>query len=225
MRYIKLAAMKTETVVVFDLDGTLTKRDTFLPFLFGYLIRKPSRILHVGALAWSILLFKTGRITNETLKQHFLAAFLKGAKLQEVKDWAHRYVKFVARRGLREKVIRQLEEHRAKGHILCILSASFDLYVPILANELGVENVICTEAEFSAENRLTGQLATPNCYGNEKVRRLEEWLRSFNVRPRVVAYGDQLSDIPVLEKADQGVLIGRDEVKSLIDYGYLKRRN
>jgi phosphatidylglycerophosphatase C len=209
--------MKKKTVAIFDLDGTLTKRDTFLPFLFGYLMRKPILILRVWTLGWSLLLFRAGRITNETLKQHFLEVFLKGTNLQDIEGWTQKYVKSLVNNGLWEKTISRLEDHRDKGHVLCILSASFDFYVHLLADELGVENVICTRAELSTDNRFTGQMATPNCYGEEKVRRLEEWLCAFENRPKVFAYGDNLSDIPLLERADHGVLLEKGLVKSIFN--------
>ena len=51
--------MSGERVVLFDLDGTLTRRDTYLAYLIGYLLRHPARLkitflrLILGARSWA----------------------------------------------------------------------------------------------------------------------------------------------------------------------------
>ena len=39
--------MRSGTLAVFDLDGTITRHDTLLPFLGGYLLRHPWRLPRV----------------------------------------------------------------------------------------------------------------------------------------------------------------------------------
>ena len=49
-------------------------------------------------------------------------------------------------------------------------------------------------------------------YGAEKVRRTEDWLRESGLdrgELLITAYTDHASDAPILDFADQGVLVGR----------------
>ena len=64
--------------------------------------------------------------------------------------------------------------------------------------------VIATEAETGPERRLTGRFSTPNCYGQEKVRR---FLEAYPMRAQyaLCAYGDSSSDEPLLAFADKAV--------------------
>ncbi|RYH27835.1 MAG: hypothetical protein EON54_23585, partial [Alcaligenaceae bacterium] len=54
---------------------------------------------------------------------------------------------------------------------------------------------------------LTGELKTPNCHGEEKVRRLREWLEqrfgSASADVALHAYGDTAGDKPMLAMADE----------------------
>jgi phosphatidylglycerophosphatase C len=51
----------------------------------------------------------------------------------------------------------------------------------------------------------TGKMATPNCHGQEKVRRLQAWLdKTYGPQntPALHAYGDTSGDKPMLCMAD-----------------------
>lgn len=65
--------------------------------------------------------------------------------------------------------------------------------------------VIGTKIEVT-DGRLTGRFLTPNCYGAEKVRRLQEAcprLATERGNYNVVAYGDSRGDREMLEFADE----------------------
>ena len=51
MNVRRAAAKPTPAVALFDLDGTLTWRDTLLPFLAGYACRHPTRLLRLWPLS------------------------------------------------------------------------------------------------------------------------------------------------------------------------------
>lgn len=65
-------------VAIFDLDGTLAKRDTYKPFLLNVLKHRQGRVFNVSILPVFIAMFCMNIINNHKLKQIFLAAFLKG---------------------------------------------------------------------------------------------------------------------------------------------------
>jgi len=194
-------------IAVFDLDGTLTQRDTYLPFLFGYLWRRPARLMRVAGLTLVATRFWAGKIGNDELKERFLEAFLKGAKREQIESWTKSFVSNVLRNGLRRGALQTLRNHQRAGDIVILMTASLDLYVHHLAEELGFRQVICTAVEWKDE-RLTGRLASPNRRAEEKVRCLGQ-IRSDYPQSRIVAYGDHLSDIPYLLAADEAVFVGR----------------
>ena len=63
--------------------------------------------------------------------------------------------------------------------------------------------VLGTKVEVDAAGCLTGRFATPNCYGPEKVRRIEAvW--PHREQYDVSAFGDSRGDKEMLAYADQG---------------------
>jgi phosphoserine phosphatase len=89
-----------------------------------------------------------------------------------------------------------------------LLSASPDLYVPLIGQLLGFERTLCTEMVWQGE-RLDGRLKTPNRRGEEKLRCLE-WLREQYPGLAVIAYGNSASDLDHLRQADRALLVNGD---------------
>jgi phosphatidylglycerophosphatase C len=92
-----------------------------------------------------------------------------------------------------------LRAHQAQGHRTVVVSASPSLYVDALARRLDIDAVIATELEV-VDGSLTGRFAGRNCRGEEKLRRLVEWLDGRDVV--LHAYGNSPDDDPMLGRAD-----------------------
>jgi phosphatidylglycerophosphatase C len=193
-------------VALFDLDGTLTHRDTLLPFLAGYLARHPSRLTRQWRLVPALLRYALAGRDRGLLKSRAIRAAMGGDARTLVDRWAERFVMDLEPRGaFRAAGLAVLEAHRSAGDRLVLLSASPDLYVPLIGRLLGFERTVCTEVRWNGD-RLDGALRTPNRHGAEKVRCLEQ-LRVDYARAPVTAYGNSLSDIPHLALAERALLV------------------
>src|SRR5260221_8059860 len=197
-------------VAVFDLDGTLTWRDTLLPFLTGYALRHPSRLKTLWRLPLAIAGY-LGSPDRGLLKSRAIRAVMGGARRSTVETWTEAFVGSLQRRRVfRPAALAAVEAHRAAGDHLVLLSASPDLYVPAIGRLLGFERTLCSEVEWrhdaSAEDRLDGALRTLNRRDEEKSRCLA-WLRTQYPKLPVVAYGNSRSDIPHLRQADRALLV------------------
>jgi phosphatidylglycerophosphatase C len=192
-------------VALFDLDGTLTWRDTLLPFLAGYLIRHPRRLWAL----WRLPPALAGYVANHdrgALKSRVIRMVLRGAPRADVEAWAEIFVgSLQAQHMLRAAALAALEAHRAAGDHLVLLSASPDLYVPRIGRLLGFERTLCTEIVWNGD-RLDGHLKTPNRHGEEKLRCLK-WLRTQYPSLRIVAYGNSASDLLHMRQADGAILV------------------
>jgi phosphatidylglycerophosphatase C len=193
-------------VALFDLDGTLTHRDTLLPFLAGYLARHPARLARLWRLVPALLGYGLGASDRGLLKSRAIRAVMAGDARALVEEWAERFVADLDPRGaFRATGLAVLEGHRSAGDRLVLLSASPDLYVPLIGRLLGFERTVCTEVRWDGD-RLDGALRTPNRRGAEKVRCLEQ-LRMDYAHAPVTAYGNSLSDIPHLALAECALLV------------------
>jgi phosphatidylglycerophosphatase C len=193
-------------VALFDLDGTLTHHDTLLPFLAGYLVRHPLRLLRVWRLVPALLRFALAGRDRGLLKSRAIRAVMGGEARPIVEAWAQAFVAALHPDGaFRTAGLAVLEAHRSAGDRLVLLSASPDLYVPLIGRMLGFERTVCTEIRWDGD-LLNGELRTSNRRGTEKVRCLE-WLRTEYPGAPIVAYGNSESDLPHMQRADRAVLV------------------
>jgi phosphatidylglycerophosphatase C len=140
------------------------------------------------------------------LKSRAIRAVMAGDDRARIQAWADRFVATLKPRGaFRAAGLAALEAHRLAGDRLVLLSASPDLYVPLIGRLLGFERTLCTEIRWNGD-RLDGALQTPNRWGAEKVRCLER-LREEYAQAPVTAYGNSLSDIPHLALAEHALLV------------------
>ncbi len=193
-------------MALFDLDGTLTHRDTLVPFLAGYVARHPARLARLWRLAPAVLGYALGGRDRGLLKSRAIRAVMAGDSRTLIDGWAERFVAELRPRGaFRASGLAVLEAHRSAGDRLVLLSASPDLYVPLIGRLLGFERTVCTEIRWDGD-RLDGALRTPNRWGAEKVRCLEQ-LRDDYEQATVTAYGNSSSDIPHLALAEHALLV------------------
>jgi phosphatidylglycerophosphatase C len=193
-------------VAVFDLDGTLTWRDTLLPFLLSFLRRHPRRVFELWRLPFALLDFAVRGRDRGVLKSRLIRMVMGGAARAEILACADAFVGTLRAPGrLRPAALAALEAHRAAGDHLVLLSASPDLYVPQIGRTLEFERTLCTELTWRAD-RLEGLLKTANRRGAEKLHCLA-WLRTQYPGLPIVAYGNSASDLDHMRQADRALLV------------------
>jgi phosphatidylglycerophosphatase C len=192
-------------LALFDLDGTITRRDTLLPYLAGFLMRQPQRVRRLPRVLPALARFLLRLTDRGELKSALLQATLGGCRRAEVDAWTAQFVSRLLRRGLFGDALAQIARHRRQDDTLVLLSASTDLYVPAIGQALGFGEVLCTGVEWDGD-RLVGRLTTANRRGVEKVRCLAE-LRARHPQLPITAYGNTASDLGHLGLADRGVLV------------------
>ena len=99
----------------------------------------------------------------------------------------------------------RLAEHKQAGHSCVMVSASPDFYLKRVAQQLSFDALLCTEMAV-INGRLTGDMQTPNCHGEQKVLRLKAWMAerfgTDSGAELVYAYGDTSGDKPMLRLAE-----------------------
>lgn len=188
-------------VYAFDFDGTLTTCDTLLAFirfthgtlglLWGFFLHSP----------WLVAM-KLGRYPNWKIKQRIFSYYYKGFDADLFADLCRQFAK------ARQTVFRPqgavtIRTALAAGADVVVVSASIEDWVRPFFDEFG-QNVrfACTRIETEG-GRLTGRFLTSNCYGEEKVRRIEV-LFPQRESYHLTAFGDSRGDKELLEYADEG---------------------
>ena len=193
-------------LVVFDLDGTITYRDTLLPYVTGFLARTGRSRLRLARLVPTLAAFGVGAADHGAVKSTLIRATLGGASRTQLKAWTEEFVPWVVNRGSSPGALGSIKAHREAGDLLVLMSASTDLYVPQIGQALGFQQVICTGIAFDGAGNLDGALTTPNRRGAEKVRCLQA-LKQQYPGLELIAYGNAGSDLAHLVLADQPRLV------------------
>lgn len=189
-------------VAAFDFDGTLTKGDTFLPFI---------RFVKGESTFWKGLFFTmpywaafaVGLYSNAKAKQKLFSYYFKGMKYDEFRAYGEEFAASFPDSCIRPKAWEALKGHLSRGNRVYIVSASLMGWVEPFFRDLSGVTVLATLAETDPEGKLTGRFRSPNCYGPEKVRRLsacEPVRESYTL----YAYGDSKGDKELIELADFG---------------------
>lgn len=193
------------TFAVFDFYGTITTSDSLRDFVrhtigsarfaMGVLLALPSL---VGMLI--------GICDRASAKARFLAVTIGGMTQRELEGAVQQYAARELRALIRPEMVTRIHEHKRRGHRLLLVSASPALYLKYWAAITGFDAVLATELELG-NGRYSGRLASPNCWGPEKVRRLQQWFG--REQPHVLfAYGDSRGDQEMLVLADHAWLRG-----------------
>lgn len=186
-------------VAAFDFDGTITRRDTLIPFLARVAGRAPL-LAAAARRAPQLVGMNLGRADRDVEKQHLVRRALEGRNAAEVTAAGVAYADALwARQQFRPPMLDRLAWHAAEGHEIVIVSASLEAYLLPLAPRLGVHHVIACRLE-TVGDVLTGELVDGNVRGPEKERRLRAWLGSDPVE--LWAYGDSSGDDELLAMAD-----------------------
>ena len=189
-------------VAAFDFDGTLTRRETLLPFLLHALgtarVARDALILSPTLLGYGL-----GLIRNDIAKQRVFVQCLGGMRMDELQQQGEGFAVQVLPDLMRYEAMQRLKWHQQQGHRCVVISASMDLYVRPWAIRAGFDDVLATHLESLGDGTTSGRLSGENCYGIEKVRRLEALL---GVRDgfTLYAYGDSRGDRELLAVADYG---------------------
>lgn len=181
-------------IAFFDLDGTITMKDTLLEFIkygkgplkfwFGFLLHSPY-----------IISYKAGFITNQKAKEKVLTYFFRNMAVADFQKLCDQFSEKILPGLIRPGAKQEMNELKKKGVLIVVVSASPENWIQKWADIEKIELIatqLCVE-----KNKLTGKIKGLNCYGQEKVRRIKEQynLSQFN---EIFAYGDSSGDKPML---------------------------
>lgn len=204
------------SVAAFDFDGTLTRGDSLIPFLargLGW----PRLLLALAQCAPWLLAYALRVVPNHVAKASLLDVTLRDRSRAELGEWTRQWMALDLPQQWNPWALAQLQAHQQAGRCCVMVSASPDVYLTRVAEQLGFDAVVCTEMEImgrGADAHLTGRMRTPNCHGEQKVVRLQAWLNqqlgTHSVRYQVhSAYGDTSGDLPMLALAEQAWYCGQ----------------
>jgi phosphatidylglycerophosphatase C len=194
---LESSSQGAKVLSVFDFDGTLTRHDSFVPFLrFAFGRRAFSR--RMLRLAVPSLRFLTRRLSRDELKAQLISTFLTGVEKEWVQQKAEAFSQVIWTRLMRPAGLRSVATEVESGAVVTLCSASPALVLQPFADRLGIK-LIGTELEV-IDGLLTGQITGNNCRCENKVLRLEAVYGPLS-QYRLRAWGDTRGDRELLAAA------------------------
>jgi phosphatidylglycerophosphatase C len=191
-------------VVLFDLDGVLTSRDTFATLVARRLARQPWRLpLALPALPLLALGAAGPRLRGAVSRYLVRVAFLGVALRDGLRESRGLGAEFAARPAwLRAAALRTVREHLERGDRVLVVTATEGGLARALLDGVGLADV-----ELVA-SRLVGAAAGlrlwPHNYGAAK---LDGLLTAGVSAPWDAMYSDSAADLALLEQARSPVLV------------------
>ncbi|MCK5808024.1 HAD-IB family hydrolase [bacterium] len=185
-------------LALFDFDGTITTKDTLIDLL--YHLKGPFHFWWgIIKLSPFIILFLLKKMPNYRMKERFLTAYLGGMSVTEFDKYAEEYTNKRLPHILRTRVVERIAWHKNRGDRVILVSASLSLWLHHFTEKQGIE-LIATEATIE-NGIITGTLLGKNCYGPEKVARVQKIIKKEDY-DQIWAYGDSRGDKEMLTMAD-----------------------
>lgn len=191
--------MKLNRIALFDFDGTITTDDSFIRFI-RFMLGDVKTIWGMVLLFPMLMLYKLKIIPNYKAKQLMLSYFFKGMKQaefqKEAEEFSLKHIDSIVRRKAMQKIV----WHQERGDKVVVVSASIECWLKPWCEQNNLD-LIATKMEMK-DGIITGSLATKNCYGIEKVKRIKE-IYNLSDYDYVYAYGDSLGDKELLALSDE----------------------
>ncbi|CAN5502482.1 HAD-IB family hydrolase [soil metagenome] len=182
-------------IAFFDFDGTITTKDTMLElikfqkgtvlFYAGFFINSPS-----------IIAYKLKLISNQLAKERVLKYFFKGTSQANFQQACDDFAGIKLPSMIRPGALTELEDLKAQGFEIVIVSASAGNWIKKWCDNMGVR-FLATQLEVENE-LITGKLKGHNCHGEEKVLRIRS-AYDLSAYDAIYCYGDTGGDKPMLE--------------------------
>lgn len=194
------------STVAFDVDKTLTTRDCVVPF-FIRSIGLTAFVRHCVRHLLPVTRFVMRR-DRDGLKEFAVKLVFAGRSVQEIEQIGEDFASHVTQHWMRKDTCAMLKWHQENGDDIVFVTASLEPYMQPMAKAMGVATVICSAMENDGDT-YSGGLVGGNCRGDEKARRLTNWLQG---RLLDYAYGDSAGDDEMLAMACMPIRVGRRDI-------------
>lgn len=195
-------------LAIFDVDYTLTKKETLFEF-YKFMVKKnPKIIMKLPKIITAGVLFVFKILDAGSAKEMFIS-FIDGIKEDEMKQYVKEFYNTKLSKILYVDAINTMKKLKSEGYDIYLISASAEFYLNELYNIKEVDKIIgtrftCEEGAF--KRKIIGE----NCKGEEKVKRLKEVLKEEKIDvdfKESYMFSDSLSDMPLFKLVGHPYLV------------------
>ncbi|AGX44947.1 HAD-IB family hydrolase [Clostridium saccharobutylicum] len=195
-------------LAIFDIDYTITKKETLME-LFKYMIKNDRKnIRFLPRAIYCGIMYGLKIYDERKVKETFLK-FIDKIHEKDLADLVRKFYDEKLQTILYEDALKMMKKLKSEGYDIYLISASPEFYINEFYAIKEVDKIIGTRFDFT-DGVFTRKMQGENCKGEEKVRRLKEFLKSENIEvdfKESYMFSDSLSDKPLLDLVGKPYLI------------------
>jgi HAD superfamily hydrolase (TIGR01490 family) len=207
----------TNKLAIFDLDNTLIGGDS--DHAFGQFLIEQGMVdaqLHAQVNDAFYEDYKAGTL-DIIAYQRFALAPLVGLSVAALDSLHQGFMQTVIHKLELPKARQLIEQHRALGHRLLVITATNRFVTAPIVAWLGIDELIATEPSMTAKGEILGDVSGIPSFQEGKIQRLDTWLaEQTETFDETWFYSDSRNDLPLLKRVTHPVAVDPDEV--LRDY-------
>jgi putative phosphoserine phosphatase/1-acylglycerol-3-phosphate O-acyltransferase len=198
----------TRVAAFFDMDKTLIAKNSAEVYMRHRYAQGEIGPWDLAKGLGAYLRYKVGVLDTQTWTKGMIAP-LSGRKDAELVEEGRALFEIV-RRSIFPEAYRIVAEHRAKGHVVVIVSGSTRYVVEPMASHLDVPHALYTRLEV-VDGLLTGRVDEPVCLDEGKIYWVKHFMQTEEIDlARSWFYTDSVTDLPLLELVGHPVATNPD---------------
>lgn len=185
---------------VYDFDKTIFNPDSSKKFIIYCIKRKPYVVYKLPKALIEFLRYKLGKGSKDRAKEYAFSIISHFQPIDRyVEDFWDKNIS-----GISKYYLKQQRDTDV------IISASPYFLLEDICKRLGISHLIATEMD-----KRTGKMLSPNCYGQEKVKRYREIFKGAEIDE---FYSDSLSDTPLAKISRQAYIVDYETITPWSDF-------
>ena len=187
-------------MVVFDLNGTFYNKSSKTEFFKFISFKNFGRWKYAFEMGFYNILQKLNLIGQTKFKENYFN-YLNNIPPEKVEEYGLEFWKKEYPSNFHPELIRKFDQFKDQKVLLYCATGTLELYTKPLFNLYKIDGYSGTKVKYNGHSYVSDG---PACKGEEKIKRLEEYL---NGRPyRIIeAYSDNKE--PILDRAEKAFLI------------------
>ncbi|MBE7037387.1 MAG: phosphoserine phosphatase [Ruminococcaceae bacterium] len=185
---------------VYDFDETIYNGDSTRDFYFYTLKNKKSILKYIPKQGFYFVLFALGIITKTKFKEKFYSFF---KSIKNIDDFLEEFW------NEHEKNIKEWYIKNQKEDDIIISASPYFLLLPI-CKRLKINHLLASNVD-----KFTGKYDGENCWGEEKVKRLDKYTSDYSIDE---FYSDSYSDSPLANLAKKAYIVKGNELYDWNEY-------
>jgi HAD superfamily hydrolase (TIGR01490 family) len=202
----------------FDVDGTILNMTSMLSFLEYSLCEYYRPFTFYGYAKFKLYQFLRKNFYDENNRDKLNSVYYKnyrGMLSKKIEQLGEKWFSQQLSKDnnlFNKAIVDELSNHQLKGANVVLVSGAFLPCLRPLADYLGIQHILCVNP-FVEKGRYTGEIAYPQTIGEGKAKAIKLFLadRDESLLNRSFAYGDHISDLPMLNLVGNPAVIRGDE--------------